>query len=452
MSQTALVKNAAITVSIVFFLFLFLITLANASWFDESLDPEVTKLMKPATMPKDQENAYFAIWGLEASSDKDPIAVGLALISKYRSNRDERGLDEITSQDYQTIRGGSNLDEDWQAQLPKCRFRTETGCHKKLVTQLEHISLENPRLNLMLDRYKQVTQLRQFKSIADKTFKTPLPAYSIVMDLKKLNLAIAQQSGVPQNFIDHLSQDMMFWRMLLEKGDTVLDKMIAIASIWSDLQAASDFLTANTDLTETQLIQLGQILTPLTPREIDISEAFAFEEIAFYRTLIQSDSKALKNAFGLESEPLSWLLQPNATINAYHQYFTKEIESLNQLSTEAFSKKIIQKSQSPTSCCFTELRSIASFSPTTLYNLGGKLLLSVTVYNAENYLARVHDLNGMLTLVNIKLSAVQQGESKVADLKTSPIIAGHKITYDEATESLKFKCLELGSLCQIQLK
>lgn len=56
------------------------------SWLlvpDESLQPEAEALLARPDMPPDEENAYFLIWGMAASPELDPHAVGQQIIAEH---------------------------------------------------------------------------------------------------------------------------------------------------------------------------------------------------------------------------------------------------------------------------------------------------------------------------------------------------------------------------------
>jgi len=444
-------KKLLLGVLTIFVTFIFIIVVINSSIFDEELSPQVAETLKTIKMPANNKNAFFAIWGLSATSEKNVIETGKALIARYRENRDKRGIDEITNEDYVEILGGENLDASWEDDYERCNARREYGCTMKLTSQLDNKPIKDPRLLLMLERYEQITKMSNYQHIDHLTFASPLPPYDILMKLRGLKLANALGSENSYGLIQQLSQDLVFWRMMLEKGDTLIDKMVAIAGIWSDTQVISEYLVNQSTLAVDDLQMLNTLLEPLSQQELAISEAFKFEQQSFYNTLNSSNREQLEQAFGMVSKPLYWLIQKNATINDYQQYFVQPINQMNSLSTRDFYKAYNDKS----TCCFKELERLVNFSPSSLYNIGGKILLSESLFGAQDYIARVHDLNGVISLVRLQLQLMGLPDDTLGDLinrsKITNPYTGEPMTYDKKNNWLGFECLNEGSLCKIEL-
>lgn len=450
MRNPGLIKKLLLAALSVFLTFAFIITLVNLPIFDEELSPEVTETLKQVKMPPVSENAFFAIWGLSASNNKNMVDTGSALITRYRENREQKNLDEITAEDYAEILGGANLDTSWEDEYEWCTARKKFGCAAKLASQLENKPIDNPRLILMLERYEQITQMSNYQHIDHLTFASPLPPYGMLMKLRRLKMANVLYSETSSKLIQRFKQDLIFWKMILKNRDTLIDKMVAVASIWSDLQILSEFLKTRSDISVNDLQLIDNMLSPLSPQELDISNAFEFEQQAFYNSLTSNNSELLESAFNLSSTPISWLIQPNATINDYQEYFVQPVNQLNDLSSKEFYKAINR-----TSCCFKELETLVSFSPTSFYNLGGKLILSKSLFGAQDYIARVHDLNGVISLVRLQLQIKKYPDRSIGELINHSEITnpytGESLIYDKNDNWLGFECLNKGSFCKIKI-
>jgi hypothetical protein len=451
MRNISLTKKLLLGLSVVFLAFIIMVTFINFSVFDEKLSPEVAETLEPVKMPPANENAFLAIWGLSASSEKNIVATGEALIARYRENRDKRKIDEITVKDYTEILGGENLDASWDDDYQRCTARSEFGCASKLAKQLSDQPIVDPRLVLLLNRYEQITAMTKFQHMGYITFASPLPPYGVLMKLQRIKIANAYNAENASDFIQRIGKDLRFWKMLLKNGNTLLDKMIAVASVWSDLQVLSEFLKKHPEVTANESRLIHEVLRPLSNQELNISEAFIFEQRAFYNTLNSINPEQLEMAFGLSSRPIFWLMQTNATINDYQQYFIHPINRLSELSSKDFYQAINDK----TSCCFQELKSLGDFSPNSLYNLGGKSLLSATLIQGQDYIARVHDLNGLISLVRLQLLLKNiPDESLETSINSSNITnpyTGEPMIYDQENNWLGFECLNEGSFCKVRL-
>lgn len=449
MSRSQITKKLGIGFAVVILLFLGILTFGNFKSFDESLSPVVRQALQPTKMPADETNAFIAIWGLTTASDKEMIKSGRAMIQRYLQNRDSEGRDELNDSDYQEILANKDIDKFWQSIISKCHVRKKQDCIVKLAAQLVSQPISSERFSLMMERYKTIRSLIDYQHIDHLTFASPLPAFGPLLNLSKLNLAMTFNQKDPGLFIQNLDSELKFWRMMLNRGDSILDKMIANAGYRNNLAATSNFLSTRPELSEIEQLKLQQLLSPLSQSEIDISDAFLFEEKAFYNTLNNLEAEQLKEAYGLSSSPITWLIQPNATVNDYHEFFVKKIQALGEMNTKQFANAI--KPHNGESCCFQEIESLSSLSFNSLYNLGGKSLLTATLFNGQDYLARIHDLNGLIGLVGLELKLLLDQPNAEQWLKENDSLLGHSIRFDQTNGSLEFDCLDTHSICKVNL-
>ncbi len=431
MSIPQITKKLGIGIVVIILLFLGVLAVTNLEYFDEELSPEVSQILAPITMPADQDNAYIAVWGLAAANDKDMIQSGRALIQRYRSNRDTEGRDELTEAEIREILNNDGLDKSWQAKIGKCHYREHLDCTAKLAEQIAREPIANPRLDVLMARYQQIKSLNNYQHMPDVTFASLLTRYGPLLSVSKLSLANALNSLDPDDFIENLNSELTFWRMLLSQGDTILDKTIANVGYRNSLAATSSFLSTKPKLSKTSVQQLKRLLAPLSQDELDISEAFAFEGRASAAFLLELNN---------------WLVQPNATLNAFHECSIAPFQELGKLDTEQFAH--IFKNKNSASVCFENTLSI-SFS--TLYNIGGKPMITGSSIGGLDYLARIHDLNGMIGLVGLELSLLVDKATAEQWLKDNQTLLGHRIRFDNSSNILEFDCLEPSSTCKIKL-
>jgi hypothetical protein len=435
-------------------LFLLIITLANFSAFDEKLSPEIQAILQPDSMPEDSKNAYYAIFGLSAANGKNIVDTGKRLVKRNQHNREEINTDEQSKPDNSEIHGVPDLDKNWLNEFDNCTSRRSLSCARNLAKELLKHPIQSKRLPIMSMRYRSVLDMSDFQSVENITFTSSLPPYNVMMKLRQLYLAEAIQLKSVNQFFMAMNKDIVFWRMLLSNGNSLIDKMVAVASLWADMQTISDYLKTNTSLSNEQRKQLNQLLKPLTKDEIDINEAFQFEEKVFYNSLRTINPSELSTALGTSSTPMFWFIQPNATLNDYHEYFVKPLAELNLLSAEDFAKTINKSTAGEKSCCFEEIDSLTNISPSNLYNVGGKMLLSSMLFRAQDYIARVHDLNGVIDLVRLQVQVANTDLPIIEFLGASSIKQPYNkqpMNYDKETNLLGFDCLDKGSVCQVSL-
>ncbi len=151
----------------------------------------------------------------------------------------------------------------------------------------------------------------------------------------------------------------------------------------------------------------------------------------------------------------SWFFQPNSTINTYHQYFTAPLINMPKLSVREFYNRIKPDATGQSDCCFREFENMVSFSPASLYNIGGKMLLSTSPFGAQDYIARVHDLNGVISLVGLQLQLKDVSEETIGDRISRSNITNpytrEPMIYDKENNWAGFECLNEDSFCKIRL-
>ena len=438
--------------------FLFITWLVNLQVFDEELLPELVDMVSPAKIPPQQGNAYFAMWGISTAMDKDIVESGVGLLERYRDRRVNGEADTLTMSDYTEILGSSRPDEAWLEEF-SCNTRTQYGCLTKTRASLKKISMTSQRAHLMMDRHQQILLMPVFQAWADHSFTSPLPPYWTTLKLSQLKLAGLYNSGLTSDFLQQLAIDMRFWKMMLADGYLLIDKMFAVAGIWTDIQYLSEYLIEH-DLNEADHELVTSLLQALTNDELNIAEAFEAEQRSLFTTL-QMNDQSLPGFGPLVS---SWLIQDNATQNAYYQYITAPIIYLSGLSGADFFEQTPlreQKNRNRQDAHGREaVENMTSIWPGTPYNLGGKVLLSKLLGYPADYVARIHDLNSMIGLVKFQLSLKSENAASInqeigklnsdAQLLTSQF-AGRKLTFDQQDGWLGFDCQYQRSVCKINL-
>ena len=135
MKLAILLRRVVITIVSLSVAFILIALLVNLSVFDEDLRPEVVRILQPVQTPSNDGNAYFAIWGIGATADKDIVAAGVRLVKRLSLNREASGLDTLKPEDYAEILGTTSLDEEWLANY-YCNSRTQYGCLAKIRAEI----------------------------------------------------------------------------------------------------------------------------------------------------------------------------------------------------------------------------------------------------------------------------------------------------------------------------
>ena len=458
MKSSKLFRRIVITVVMLPIAFLLIAWLVNLSFFDEDLNPDVASILQPVQRPPHEGNAYFAAWGISATADKDMIESGVRLVERYHDNGAKSGLDTLTPDDFVDILGAADLDEAWLSDY-SCTARTSYGCLANARRNLQKGSVTSSRSQLMLARHQQILQMQFFKNWGRSSFTSPIPPYWTVLKLSQLKLASLSDSNLQSEFLQQLQLDMQFWKMMLVQGSELIDKMFGIAGIWTDVQFLSEYLTTH-DLSGDDLRLARSLLAPLTANELNLADAFIFEQRTLYLSL-DKDGHSLSD-FGPLVSP--WLIQVNATSNSYYKHVIEPVVYLSGLTGAEFFEQTPMREQRNRSKSNAHGRdavdAMTTVWPGTLYNLGGKVLLSKLLGYPADYIARVHDLNSMISLVGLQLSMqvaeIDTGADILKEVASAgsgmnTLLAGKGLSFDPADGWLQFDCLYERSFCKIKL-
>src|SRR5690606_35913206 len=86
----------------------------------------------------------------------------------------------------------------------------------------------------LLDRYRSLIGMTEFKEAMSLEVLAPLPAYSVVLEGQRLHITDSWRSATQADAATvaaMLDRDLLYWRMVLENSDTLITKMIATATV-----------------------------------------------------------------------------------------------------------------------------------------------------------------------------------------------------------------------------
>lgn len=431
------IKKPALYLFSLILLFVSTVFIINTPLFDEELEPELKNILQPPKEIAPQNNAYLALMGLPAADGKAIIEVGQQLTARYLHNRDKLHQDELSQQDTKEILGGNNLDSAWRNQYTACKARQETNCLSKMRALILAKPMTSTRYAIMLQRYQQILEMRQFQELQSATFASPIPQYVLPLSLAKIHLAQLALESDPLIFLTAVQKDMAFWRLVLSQSTTLISKIVATAAIWNDLGYLSDYLQ-NRKLSTEHLALAQQLLTPLNQQELSVEPAMAGELRGFASEYKQA-RQAWWNYIGF---------QVNATLNSKYRTISKTEFALSKLPAAQFAKSMSDD--------IYNLPSQLSWSPASLYNYTGKLLLQLANPTVIDYIARVHDLNGMLSLVRLQLALTEVPRDEVEALVKASAIknpyTNQPMQWDKSKATLQFTCLSKQAVCQVSLQ
>ena len=414
--------------------------LLNLSWFDEPLLPGLAALRRPQPVILDG-NAYPFALGFLAAKDRDPRAAGVEIIGILQARRDRGEPATIAKEEKRAILGEPLTTDGLGARsrpitapsaatksLGKtCLPRYRLDCAEQLIASAASIDPTEPPLKTLFARYETLLQQAHYVETPAPDPATPWPPLGPIQELGRLRLAISFRMDPTAVFLEKVSQELRFWRMTLRESQLLGSKMSALAAVrW-----ANDFLSTlmrERQLDARDLERLRGFVVPFSREESDIGAAFLSEP----RT-------ALLGGEPWVAVDASWLiramLQKNATFN---QEFRDTIEPMRQRASLDAREYYDQKG-------FEPLRDGFRMTPTLFYNLGGKLALSRSPWDPEQFPARVHDEDGRIALLLIQAEIEERPDLDVATLVRASVhrnpYTGEAMEYDARAGTLGFACL-----------
>jgi hypothetical protein len=423
----------------------FLVFLVNLSWFDEPLSPRIEALRQSGLAPPLEGNGYPLALGFLAADSRDPHAAGVEIIARLRELRERGEPMSLGKEQKQAILGTPPPDARVKTALGfHCQARHHTDCAQRLVAWMDSVDLTVPRLAVLFKRYELLLRQPHFVETPEPDLETPWPPVDAIVALGRLRLAMSLRADTTPVFLEKVSQELAFWRMTLRQGERLGMKMVALAAI----RNAHDFVAAavrERKLDSHDLELLRRVISPFTHDERDIGAGFVSEARA---PLLSGVTPA--------AEGSSWLtrlvLQKNATFN---QFFREAIDPMRLRSSLAAPEYFEQKGYEP-------LRLELRFTPGVFYNLGGKLALSRSTWDPEQFPARVHDEDGRIALLRLQAQIEEHPESDVGTLVRNSEhrnpYTGNAMEYDARAGTIGFACLhtafhppEHGDQCTVAL-
>jgi hypothetical protein len=368
---------------------------------DEDLTPEAKKLAQfhPAPVP-DHQNAFLALAGFDAPEGSDPIVVGAKIVSDHReaARRDPTGVAraDATANVSSTEPGDGRL-----------RFLGDrsTLCDPIGKPCLQSLGNDAERLRTLLSanaelirRYLALQKLPAFANTSLPDPLQPMPAggWGDARRLLVTQAALDAQSGQADRALEFLAADMALWRRVLASGSGMIEEMIAVRMLASDVALLSELIALPSFDAARYQAALRTLLAPLTPDERNAAPMLDREYAMSSKMLSEIHSQSMR------SEDNSWLdsvwarllFKKNASLNEFAGFFTELGNLARQPPTEyaGLRDKLLNGQAT-----------LSEPGVTWAYNPVGKLLARIAVPPYPEYIARVFDLAAYVQLVRAQL-------------------------------------------------
>lgn len=402
--------------------------LVNRPIFDQSLIGELQAL-KAARAPAVEQNAYAMALGFLAADGTDPESAGKAIIAALNARYEAGRSIALSSEERESLLGTNGGRGTWQSRLKTldCVARVELDCADLLIMEVASVDLTEPRFAVLSGRFEILLRQRLLDEGQRRDSHTPFAAYGAMRDITRVRLARSFRTDSDAAFIARALEHLRFWKLVLQNGQALASKMVAVAAIQDTLDFLSALMRERT-LTPADAGVIEHAVTPLTPQELDISDAFLTEA----RNQVLSDDLPL--AEGASRIDRLMILR-NATLNDFFVSIIQPILLRAKLSPAEFHRAGGNR----------PLNLDARHDAPLLFNRGGYRLVHHMEWDPEQYLARTQDQNGRLVLVALQAElekALSSDRETVIKLSShrNPY-TGEPMQFDARSGIVGFQCM-----------
>jgi hypothetical protein len=395
---------------------------------DDKLDAEAAAWVERANDIEDVPgNGYYYLIGIMASVDEDPMIVGKALIDDYRQVELKflnGELEEFTLQEYPAEKKLPSPAGDYY-----CRLQ-EAGCFTRRAANVPALRAELKTHAVLLQRYQRYMQFAALKPLTEPSMHEPIAPYNYVArghKLQQFRIIVEYISGNRNQAFDLLNQNIGEVRRQLAQAPNLIGKMVMLNMLSEDV----DLLV--------QFTPIGSRIRPmpaLTPEERSLTAAMTreFGGPANLLRQLEADPYLLSESRGFFEKSLERLalasLKPNMTLNSLFPHY-RTVGELSETGAAEFNQRH--------GASLLEIK--VEFN---LRNPVGSILNSISIPQFAPYVARVHDVDCKIALLNAALALDPSEWNKIlqdeAELQASnPYNPEERPYVDPETRAVCFK-------------
>ena len=369
---------------------------------DEELNPEAEKFMALAPAPPAANNAYFMIWGLTASPELDPHAVGQQIVAAHdRILASEKDLSKFKTDAFY----GDHPLRFPKDSKPICNVEKD-NCLKVYQAKQAELNAETAEKQIYLARYRKIREYEDFgAAMSLLNHQAHVPAWNPILRVSHLvdgDIALRMAIRDTQKAaLEELAADVNSWRRLLQSNDWLITQMISVVALHRKYRLASEIMNAYPEVVTTYPAIFEKMTAPLLPGQTNVVSSMRAEAqfgAGTFRDMKQSGN-FLSNSFfeGMPGPPLLAEFhlggfRANASTNLAYASFKELLELF------AKSPKAILEGQQ---AMLDRQAKLQSFSVgAVLYNPIGRILHAQEGPNMSQYAFRIADLIGLSRLVD----------------------------------------------------
>jgi hypothetical protein len=270
----------------------------------------------------------------------------------------------------------------------------------------------------VLDRYRSLVSMTEFKEAVPFEMHAPLPSYGVIFEGQRLYILDAWKSADERDAAAvsaALDRDLVFWRMVLEESDVLITKMIATAAVKRHLKLGNLSLRHLPQEHAADGIP-GSWRNPISDKERSMKRSFA-GEWTYFDAAVEQSAPDLANPFGgwmglTDSETwdrAAWMLlkplwQPQDVRNRQARLMLDLGNAFDVPYDE------IPRAIDPAA----DLQKSAYRPFGRLYNFTGDLVMAGNYWTFSDYAVRVSDLEGIrraaLLVAELRAAGTSKGD------------------------------------------
>jgi len=344
----------------------------------------------------DQNNLFDAIVGFTVEPGKFPLSEGARLIRMANLDLDAYLKSGMLAHENTK----PHFDPHWENPALTASDDINLLCDPRMKACLDiwlaqQQTIENSLLEnaVLLNRYQQMQQYTMYHNGLTPDIRIPIPELSSFIAINRLYgimYAILYLSGGHEAALSALKRDVKFVRRLLQQANTMLVKMIALSMLKHDLYIYETLMDV-----PAKDNYFSEYIPMLTAEERSFLSPVKYE-FNVNKKLV-TEIKEYPDIYLHEFYYPEWLpfpmLKKNHSINMLFKAFDAILED-SKLSADEFYRLA---SNNP-----DRKQKLKPDWLSFIYNPIGSILLSVSLPDFDKYIIHMHDMDGLITLVNLK--------------------------------------------------
>ncbi len=282
-----------------------------------------------------QQNAYISLVGITAKPNEDIHVIGLERIEKLADFK--LTTKPLPFSDFFNV---DDINAQLNSILSSCQRgeQLDDNCQKSLLNQQEKIARLINENQLLIQRYRMITQLPHWYEILPASIVyTDGMRHQFLLSLQKLNmLAIWQMAMNSDANVDELAkllkQQGLFVRNTLASTHILLTKVISYSSVEQHFNWLGFILTNMLDSMSQQVLKksvVNALSQPLTPQELSL-EPIIIGEWQFAQSFHQQMIDETEGDYAWLNFLLMPILKQQATLNLHAKVMEQAITSQSE--------------------------------------------------------------------------------------------------------------------------